>query len=353
MEIQYSFENFIMQCCKAKEWELRKFLKRLLKRAGFRIEEDNFKSHRGGPYSVINNFLAVRGENPRVCLVAHTDVCRDHAFGAPDVDPVIKVESIRGALKAIIQDKDCNFQVGGDDRLGVAINTWIALNTGYDMALLFTTDEEIGLVSAEYVDFKKLIDFDILLQVDRGNHSNQLVTSISGCRLCSPETAKRLLKIAEDIDLPRNQVNGMMTDVLAIKMNGMCKDAVNMTCGYHNSYGAEKDEYIDIQEAKDTMKYVSSIIQYYYLDEDKFETIEKEEEIIFQDHDAKPTINTDDDSSISFSSRSLRAKRKQLKKSRFLELSEKDLWNDEDYNKDKNISPYFDDTGGRSSRYDY
>lgn len=278
MDNKYYFENFIMQCCRAKEWDLRTFLRRTLSKAGFTIQEDDYESNRSGKYKKVHNMLAIRG-NPRTCLVAHTDVCRDHAYGSPEVDPVIKIEEVKGEMRSIIQDRHCSVQVGGDDRLGVAINTWIAMNTGYDLALLFTTDEEVGLVSAEHVRFPELLSFDILLQVDRGNHSHQLVNSIGGCQLCSDSTARRLLKIAEDIGLPRYLVNGMITDVYAIKTNHMCRDAVNMTCGYHNSIGADKDEYIDIQEAKDTMKYVASIVKYYDLMEDEDESILENENI--------------------------------------------------------------------------
>lgn len=282
---KYSFENFIMQCCKAKEWDLRKFLKHKLIKTGFEIKEDDFRSYRGGKYSTVHNMLATRGRNPRVCLVAHTDVCRDHAYGAPDVDPAIKIKQSAGELRPIIQDRHNKFQVGGDDRLGVAINTWIALNTGYDMSLLFTTDEEVGVVSAEYLKFPELLSFDLLVQVDRGNHSHQLVTAIGGWQLCTERTARRLLNIASEIELPRYTVNGMLTDVLAIKSNRMCKEAVNMTCGYHNSYGADKDEYIDIQEAKDTMRYVSNIVQYYYLDKDKDEPAWVDKNVRYDDDD--------------------------------------------------------------------
>jgi|ERR1700722_3451840 len=263
---KYSFENFIIQCCKAREWDLRKFLKKLLERNGFQIVEDDYVSHRDARFSTVHNMLAIRGK-PRVCLVAHTDVCRDHvSHQMPEVDPAIKLTTIEGELRAIIQDRDCKTQVGGDDRLGVAINTWVATNTGYDIALLFTTDEEMGLVSAEYVKFPELNNFDLLVQVDRGNNSNQLVTNISGVQLCSWRTGDLLIKIAEEIGLPRYKVQGFLTDVLAIKTNGVCREAVNMTCGYHNSIGADSDEYIDIQEAKDTMKYVASIVKYYDLE---------------------------------------------------------------------------------------
>jgi hypothetical protein len=237
--------------------------------------------------------LAVRG-NPNVCLAAHTDVCRDHEelrsesrFGgygeyhywmydrhdegadkvrAPRrVEPVIKTVELDGEIRRVIQDRDCKLQVGGDDRLGVAINTWIALNTGYDMALYFPTDEEIGLKSARACEMPRLKEFDIVVQVDRGNHSDELVIKIGGEILCSYDTAVRLLEIAYDLGMPRAPVTGMATDVYALKSRNMVKEAVNMTCGYHHSHGASPNEYIEIEEARNTMRYVAAIVKDYYL----------------------------------------------------------------------------------------
>lgn len=268
-----NFENFIMNCCKAREWNLRSFLRKKLSEAGFSIIEDDYHSHRRiaerKEYKDVHNMLAIRGNNPRICLVAHTDVCRDHCEDVPNVSPVIKTMDSCGESRRIIQDRECLQQVGGDDRLGVAINAYIALNSGYDMGLLFTTDEEIGLISADYVRFPELNNFDLLVQVDRGNHRDQLVSNISGKQLCSDSTTTRLLKIADDIGLPRVEVQGFLTDVLTLVSNGVCKEAVNMTCGYMNSWGASSSEYIDIIDAENTMKYVSSIIKYFYLEQDK------------------------------------------------------------------------------------
>jgi hypothetical protein len=340
---KYSFENWIIQCCKAKEWDLRKFLKRVLSSNGFDIKEDDYRTRRGSKYANVHNMLATRGNRPRVCLVAHTDVCRDHVDDTQSVDPVIKYEPIGDETMAIIQDRNCDVQVGGDDRLGIAINTWIALNTGYDVSLLFTTDEEIGLISAEYVKFPDLLDFDILLQVDRGNHTNQLVNNIGGVELCSQKTANRLIKISEDIGIPRRLVNGLMTDVLSIKTNHMCRDAVNMTCGYHNSYGENSSEYIDIQEAKDTMKYVASIVKYYDLEEDKNEP--EQEEIDFDiDEDVIPlhirAANSNNDNRQGRSAHRRNGRR-------IYQENYEELWSEQNYNRDKN-DEYFDEQEYRS-----
>jgi len=290
------FEHHIMQCCKAPEWELRKWLKKVLVRAGFEIFEDGYKSERVGKekrYESVHNMLAVRGD-PNVCLVAHTDICRDHEELRSDskyggygehhywmydrhdedmskervprrVEPVIKKVEHDGVIRRVIQDKECRLQVGGDDRLGVAINSYIALNTGYPMALFFVTDEEIGLKSARACEMPKLKDFDLLVQVDRGNHSDELVIKISSEILCGYDTAVRLLEIAYDAGMPRAPVTGMATDVYALKLKGAIKECVNMTCGYHHSHGASPNEYIEIDEARSTMKYVAEIVKDYYL----------------------------------------------------------------------------------------
>lgn len=279
-----SFEQFIMQCCKSQEGKLRKWLRRILNRYDFTIKEDGYVSDRAKnneSYKKVHNLLAVRG-NPTVCLVAHTDICRDHNksnkihYGNPEkipnnmviVDPTIKLletEDYDGKkiLKRIIQDRHCNTQVGGDDRLGVAINTWIAINSGYDMALLFTTDEEIGLRSARQVNFPELKNYELCVQVDRGNRSNELVNKIHDTILCDYDTIVNLLEIAYDINAPRRVVSGAGTDIVAMKERNIIKNAVNMTCGYHDSHGDSGNEYICVEEATSTMRYVAQIIKNY------------------------------------------------------------------------------------------
>jgi len=265
---QYSFEQFILQCCKAPEHQLRKWFHKILPRYGFSIIEDEYKGIRvkdNPVYSTVHNMLAIRGK-PKVCLVAHTDVCRDHdRKDIPKVNPVIKTVKIdeegTEIVRRVIQDRLNEVQVGGDDRLGVAIITWIALNTGYDLALYFPTDEERGLRSADACKLKELKEFDLCVQVDRGNHSHELVTKIGGVELCDYDHAIRLLEIAFDIGLPRKPVVGMGTDVVALKRNNMIKNAVNMTCGYHQSHGADPTEYIEIKEAEDTLRYVAEIVK--------------------------------------------------------------------------------------------
>jgi hypothetical protein len=292
------FEKFILKCCKAPEWELRKWLRKVLTRAGFNIIEDQYRSERCNKdkrLESVHNMLAIRPDDDgtigRVCLASHTDVCRDHrllesgpseyAYWMKDkkddgdapkapikrVEPVVKVVEEGGSVRRVIQDKYCDFQVGGDDRLGVAINTYIALNTRIPLSIYFPTDEEIGLKSARACEIPELKQFDLIAEVDRGNHSDQLVIKIGGEILCSYDTAVRLLEIAYDLGMPRSPVTGAGTDVFALKSRGMIKECVNMTCGYHESFGAGANEYIDVAEAWNTMRYISEIVKSYYLNE--------------------------------------------------------------------------------------
>jgi hypothetical protein len=290
------FEKFILKCCKAPEWELRKWLRKVLTRAGFDIIEDQYRSERCAKdkrLESVHNMLAIRQRFgfPRVCLASHTDICRDHrlldsnmseyAYWMKDkkddsdapktlvkrVEPVVKVVEEGGAARRIIQDKFCDFQVGGDDRLGVAINTYIALSTGYDCAIYLPTDEEIGLKSARACEIPELKRFDLVAEVDRGNHSDQLVIKIGGEILCGYDTAVKLLEIAYDMGMPRSPVSGAGTDVYALRASGKIKECVNMTCGYHESVGASGNEYIDVGEAYNTMRYVAEIIKNYDLEQ--------------------------------------------------------------------------------------
>jgi len=305
------FEKHIIQCCKQPEWVLRGWLKKVLTRAGFEIFEDGYLTDRvkkDSRYSSVHNMLAIRGKNANICLAAHTDICRDHQENGDEqdkygkygemhywmynqepaeknaprvprkVEPVIKSAEIDGVVRRVIQDRDCRLQVGGDDRLGVAINTWIALNTGYDMGLYFPTDEEIGLRSASACKMERLKQFELIAQVDRGNHTDELVTKINSEILAPYEIICRLLSTAYDLGMPRTIVNGAGTDVVALKKNGYAKAAVNMTCGYHNSYGAGATEYIDIEEATNTMQFVGNIVKDFYLNGPHIEVEEETNE---------------------------------------------------------------------------
>jgi hypothetical protein len=267
------FADVLINCCQLNEIQLRTYIKQQLKTHNFTCQEDEYLSYRGGDYQQIHNLLAMRGKNPQICLVSHTDVCRDHdrlqgenpnlTPSNYQVKPVIKEILHLDKMVKVVQDQDCKAQVGGDDRVGVAISLWLAIATNLPLGILLTTDEEVGLFSAKKVNFPELMNFDLLVQIDRGNQPHaQIVTTIGTTELCDRDLAKKLIDLSIENGNPREEVIGKGTDVYAIKNNNLCKNAINLTCGYHHSYGSDPQEYIVIEEAEETMEYIRKIIEF-------------------------------------------------------------------------------------------
>ena len=87
------------------------------------------------------------------------------------------------------------------------------------------------------------MDFELLVQIDRGNQSNQqIVTKVADIQLCEESLANFLVRLSHKKGRPRKKVTGYGTDVVAIKARGKCKNAINLTCGYHNSFGHHPSE---------------------------------------------------------------------------------------------------------------
>ncbi len=253
-----SFEDLLIWTCAQQEDNLRTTAKEVLVNYGFSYKEDEYKTYR--EVDGINNILFTRGD-PQFCLVAHTDVCRDHTAsrnGTLWMNPEPVFKDLDG--RKIIQDKNNEVQVGGDDRVGVAISLWCALHTDKPISILFTTDEEVGLVSAEEVKFEELNNYKLLIQIDRGNNTNQIVNKISKLDICDEETTNFIAEKMASLNMNREFVVGKLTDVYAIKKNQMCKNAINMTCGYYNSKYDSPLEYIDVEEANDTKNLVIGLI---------------------------------------------------------------------------------------------
>lgn len=256
-----SFENLIIWCCQADETVLRDQIKKDLVSFNFSFIEDDYCSPRNSFEETqprIHNTLFIRGK-PKICLVAHTDVCRDHRAHETLTEKLVPIPTIKEQDgRRIIQDLECKVQVGGDDRLGIAIALWTAFHSNKDIAILLTTDEEIGILSAKQAKFKELSEFELLIEIDRGNHSNQIVSNIRGIQLCEESFAQFLVDESEKINLKREITRGYGTDVLVIKCSIPCNNAINLTCGYYD--GHCDTEYIDIEEANETYIFINHIL---------------------------------------------------------------------------------------------
>ena len=249
----WDLETLLVATCVADETALQRTLTSELAGAGFATRRDRYRpSPRAFPPRDVTNLLFVRGA-PRVCLVAHTDVVRDHGGVATAPTPHVVSDPATG--RRVLADRARATPIGGDDRVGVAIIRWLAQTTTAPMAALFTTDEEIGLDGAYAVPMAWLEPFELLVEIDRrSDHGRELVTQIFGRRLCTDERAARLLAIAADVGMPRTTVMGLATDVYAFAARGFRGDAVNLSCGYHEPHAPE--EWVDMREAAETATYV-------------------------------------------------------------------------------------------------
>ncbi len=242
----------LARCCELPEAGLRSYVKSILGALGFTFQEDAYgnRTKRGIP-----NLLAVRGD-PRVMLVAHSDTSWAQTRSSELPSPAV----VQREGRWLMEDRERQVQLGGDDRLGIALMTWIAAcDREAPLALLLTTDEEVGCLSADEVPGSWFEGIDLAVQVDRkSDGGDQLVTRIGGTKLCSDSTAEWLLGLAKEIGLPREEVVGGPTDVCVLIERGVCPEAVNLTCGYHRPHG--KDEYVDLQEANDTLRFLQAIV---------------------------------------------------------------------------------------------
>ncbi|CUV66471.1 Aminoacyl-histidine dipeptidase [Sulfurovum sp. enrichment culture clone C5] len=107
---------------------LKTFLADFAKQLGYEVSIDN-----------VNNLLIKKG-NPKLALQAHYDmVC---VGDAPDIE----VYEEHGYLKAK------NSSLGADNGMAIAM-MMVLMEDKYELEFLFTSDEEVGLIGANEVDF--------------------------------------------------------------------------------------------------------------------------------------------------------------------------------------------------------
>jgi putative aminopeptidase FrvX len=145
--------------------------------------------------------------------------------------------------------------IGGDDKVGI----YIALQCLKDVdniKVIFFRDEEIGCAGSEDNDIKFFNDVRFVLQCDRKGNTG-FVTNASGVKLCS-EDFKDAVK-----DIISNQgysfVNGMMTDVMALRRSGIEVSMANIECGYYRPHS--DSEYVVIKDVENCLRMVLTIIR--------------------------------------------------------------------------------------------
>jgi len=182
------------------------------------------------------------------CVVAHMDQVQK--IHSKDFECI----SYKGILFGYSRNNMRQEGLGADDKNGI----WIAFKCleKYDtLKCAFFVQEEVGCVGSEKACIEFFNNCRFVLQCDR-RHGNDLITTIGGwTQLCSPE-------FLADIDFAEfgyHEESGMMTDVEALKNNGLSVCALNISCGYYHPHTDQ--EVTVIAELENCLHLVEHIIE--------------------------------------------------------------------------------------------
>ena len=201
------------------------------------------------PYSVddTGNIYATKGKaKDYPCLVAHIDEVHNKR---PEDYTVVQVGDL---IFGLSETEVKTIGIGADDKNGI----WIALKCLEKYKVLkaaFFISEEIGCVGSEKADMEFFKDCRYVLECDRRGNSD-LITEISGVKMCSDEFAQALLTWMPGF----HKTTGMMTDILTLKENGLEVSAVNISCGYYHPH--TDGEMTVISDLEYTLKVVQNVI---------------------------------------------------------------------------------------------
>ena len=158
------------------------------------------------------------------CVVAHLDqVQREHS---KDFIPIETKELIFGYSPRNRRQEG----LGADDKNGI----WIALRClkKYDtLKAAFFVEEETGCRGSSQADMDFFKDCRFVVQPDRRGYKD-LITRICWNNLCSDD----FLKATGYEQFGYKETEGAMTDILALKENGLEISCINLSCGYYEPH---------------------------------------------------------------------------------------------------------------------
>jgi hypothetical protein len=222
-----------------KEKKMRKFIKDWVNRnvADAVVEWDK-----------LGNLYVTRGESPTYpCVVAHMDQVQDPH------EKDFQVFNLNGKLYGFSGCKMEMRGLGADDKNGI----WVALNCLAKYKVFkcaFFVGEEVGCVGSEGADMTFFDDCRWVVQCDRKGGSD-LITNASWTELCS----KEFVNAIQPERFGYKVTKGLMTDVMALKENGLNVSCVNMSCGYYRPHTEE--EYTVFGELQNCLDFVQWIVE--------------------------------------------------------------------------------------------
>jgi len=195
------------------------------------------------------NIYVTKGvEENYPCVVSHMDTVHDiyKDFAIFEHDD-----------KWFAFDGELNRQVGigGDDKVGVFI-TLEALEHFDNIKVAFFVDEEVGTVGSKKADMSFFNNVGFVLQCDRKGYGD-FVNDCWKTELYAQDFSGAVAGILEQYGYKES--DGGLTDVVALKENGLAVACANMSCGYYKPHTDE--EYIVLEDVKDCHNMVLDIIE--------------------------------------------------------------------------------------------
>lgn len=195
-----------------------------------------------------NLFITKGQADTYPCIVAHLDqVQRLHSkdFRAIETDDVIFGYSPSNRRQE---------GLGADDKNGI----WVALQClmKYEtLKIAFFVSEEIGCVGSSSADITFFNDCRFVIQPDRRGYSD-VITQISWEPLC----CEQFLSEIQPGKFGYKPTDGLMTDILALRENGLEISCINLSCGYYEPH--TDCEFTVKSDLKKCLEYVQFIIEY-------------------------------------------------------------------------------------------
>lgn len=196
------------------ESQMQKFIISLLKGSGVSYTTDKK-----------GNIYATKGSSETYpCVVCHIDeVHKKRSNG-------YKVVETNGVIYGL-NTSSMQFEgIGADDKNGI----WVCLKALSEFDAIkcaFFVAEEVGCQGSRSADMSFFENCRFVLQCDRKGNSD-FISTASSVELCSDEFIK-------DVQLDKfgyKKANGMMTDVMTLKEQGLKVCACNISCGYYNPH---------------------------------------------------------------------------------------------------------------------
>ena len=143
--------------------------------------------------------------------------------------------------------------LGSDDSVGLWIGL-ICLQEFDCIKLAFFVEEETGCVGSSKADMDFFNDVRFVIEPDRKG-SDDLITVIGWTSLCSEE----FLKSIGYKKYGYKEADGLLTDIAALKENGLPVSCINVSCGYYKPHTDQ--EFVFKPAVINCLKFVRHIVK--------------------------------------------------------------------------------------------